>query len=161
MAREIERKFKVISSQLPELTNGESFSQGYISDHPQVRFRLQGQRVVLAIKKEISPGVRVEFEFPRDDMQPDEILDLLQLAKDPPLAKTRYTIPYADLEWTIDVYDEKNKGLIVAEVELPAIDHPIDFPPWIDQNREITHDWRYGNINLTRSPYQDWKDREV
>ena len=160
MSLEIERKFKVIADKLPELANGERFVQGYVADHPQVRFRLRGNHVVLSLKNEVSPGVRVELEFPRVDMDAEELRALKQMALDPPLVKTRYYIPHAGLTWEIDVYEKKNEGLIVCEVELPSVDHPIDFPAWVDQSHDITHDSRYSNINLTRHPYQEWKDRE-
>ncbi len=69
MSREIERKFLVRKDRLPSLREGKRFVQGYLSDHPQVRFRIvDDRRVTLCVKREIGPGERIELEFRRDDL---------------------------------------------------------------------------------------------
>jgi len=156
MPREIERRFLVHADRLPELGGGCRLVQGYLCAQPQIRFRIQDGQVTLAIKQWISPGQRVEIEFPRDDMRPEDIEALVRMALWPPLVKTRHRITHGGLVWEMDVYAERNLGLITAEVELPEIAHPIDFPPWVDSSAEITEDARYANIALTRHPYAEW-----
>ncbi len=74
----------------------------------------------------------------------------------PPLTKTRYCVPFENLMWEIDVYGDENEGLITADVEIPAPDHPIVFPDWVNVDSEITGDQRYANVNLTRRPFKRW-----
>ena len=156
MAREIERRFLVHREKLPPLGAGRRFVQGYLSEKPHTRFRVEGNHVTLAVKEWVSAGERLEFEFPRGDMPTDEIERLMGLALWPPLVKTRHEVPRDGLTWEIDFYEGRNAGLVTAEVELPAIDHPIDFPDWVDRNAEITSDARYANISLTKQPYGEW-----
>jgi adenylate cyclase len=46
----------------------------------------------------------------------------------------------------VDVFDGPLAGLVIAEVELPAPDHPLRIPPWAV--REVTHDHAYANAAL-------------
>jgi adenylate cyclase len=170
MPIELERKFLVRPDRLPQLTDGERLIQGYMSEEPQIRFRItssreasrgsgeasRGSRVVIAIKKFLETGRRLEFEFARDNVSPEEIGDLQTLALWPPLVKTRYRVPHAGFVWEIDVYDGVNQGLVTCEVEVPSLDHPLDFPDWVDPAGEITGDMRYSNIELTRKPFREW-----
>jgi CYTH domain-containing protein len=156
MAIEIERKFLAIPERLPPLGAGERFVQGYLSDAPEVRFRIAGRRVVLGVKKPLGPGHRIELEFPREDLAESEKGDLCALALWPPLVKVRHRLPHAGLVWEVDVYEGTNAGLVTVEVEIPALDHPIEFPAWVDAEREITSDPAYANISLTRRPYGTW-----
>ena len=165
MPLELERKFLVHQNRLPDLAAlpRERLIQGYLSQDPQIRFRITdsgagaaGSRVVIAIKKFLETGKRMEFEFARDHVSPEEIRDLQTLALWPPLVKTRYRVPHAGFVWEIDVYDGVNQSLITCEVEVPSLDHPLDLPDWVNPNGEITGDMRYSNIELTRKPFRDW-----
>lgn len=153
MALEIERKFLIPDpSRLPELPPGEPYIQGYLSDDPEVRFRIMENKVVLAVKRTLATGERLEFEFPREDLEPQEIDELKAIALWPPLEKVRHKIPFQGLTWEIDVYGGRNTGLVTAEVEIPERDFPIPFPPWINPDYDITGRVEYANITLTRSP---------
>jgi adenylate cyclase len=163
MPIELERKFLVRRERLPELTHGERLTQGYLAENPQIRFRITdsdgstaGSRVVIAIKRFLETGKRLEFEFARDGVLPEEVRDLQTLALWPPLVKTRYRIPHAGLVWEIDVYGEANEGLITAEAEVPSLDLPLLLPDWLETEAEITGEMRYANISLTRHPFRDW-----
>ncbi len=157
MALEIERKFLVFPDRLPPLTDGETLVQGYLSKKPEVRFRIVNGRVILAVKKRLTPSEKLEFEFPRDDMTEKEIDDLRNLALWPALTKIRYVITHEGLLWEVDVYQGDNQGLVTADVELPSADHPVVFPEWIDSDSEITGNKRYSNRNLTRNPFCGWR----
>jgi adenylate cyclase len=157
MAVEIERKFLIDAEKLPPLHGGVRIVQGYLSEHPHVRFRFAEDRVIIAIKRFRSAGERFEMEFHRDDATEEERAELVAMALYPPLAKTRYRIPLGGRVWEVDVYAGANAGLVTAEIELPALDTPIEFPDWTSPDREITHDSRYANIALTKSPFSEWK----
>ena len=153
MAHEIERKFLVLSDRLPPLPQGRRLVQGYLSEHPQVRFRvIDGESVVITVKKTLEARHRLEFEFRRDDMNKAEIDDLSSLALWPPLTKVRHRLIHEGLLWEVDVYEGENAGLITADVELPSPDYSIEFPQWIDSEGEITGHKRYSNLGLTRQP---------
>lgn len=160
MGHEIERKFLVKADKLPPLIGGTRFLQGYLSERPTVRFRVYDGLVVLCVKKRISRGHRIEFEFERGDMTEEEIGDLCSTALWPPLAKTRFCVEHAGLTWEIDVYEGENAGLVTADVELPDHDYPIEFPEWIDSEAEITGKKRYANIRLTRYPLSKRKKQK-
>jgi adenylate cyclase len=54
----------------------------------------------------------------------------------------------------VDVFEGPLDGLVIAEVELPRPDHPLDLPPWAGS--EVTDDPRYANAALasTAAPPQ-------
>ena len=79
------------------------------------------------------------------------------LAEKPIIEKTRYKIPMGDFVWEIDEFFGVNKGLIVAEIELPSEDTPFEKPDWIGD--EVSGDPRYFNSNLVKHPYTTW-DRQ-
>ena len=53
-----------------------------------------------------------------------------------------------------DEFFEANAGLIVAELELEAVDTAYDKPHWIGE--EVSHDERYYNVNLIKRPFPKW-----
>ena len=60
--------------------------------------------------------------------------------------------------WEIDIFEKENKGLIVAEVELPGEDYKIDLPDWI--LREVTGNAKYYNSMLVKFPYSQWTQED-
>lgn len=156
MAIEIERRFLVFKDLLPPLKDGRHFIQGYLSLDPHIRYRMIGDEVIIAIKtNEKGATGRNEWEFAKSLDQADrEKLKALAIRK--PIEKIRHEIPHEGLVWEIDVYQGDNEGLITAEVELPAVDHPIPFPTWIDSASEIGSDPKYRNSNLGEHPYKTW-----
>jgi CYTH domain-containing protein len=157
MAIEIERKFLVFKDLLPPLKDGGHYIQGYLSLDPQVRYRMIGSEVIIAIKTSEKGSVgRNEWEF-TNTLDETERQKLKALAIRKPIEKIRYKIPYEGLIWEIDVYQGENDGLISAEVELPTPDYPIVFPSWIDKDSEIGNNPKYRNSNLGEHPYKDWK----
>lgn len=66
------------------------------------------------------------------------------------IEKTRYRVSEGGLLWEIDRFDRI--PLVLAEVELPAPDHPVEVPAWLAPSivREISEDPRYRNSELAR-----------
>ena len=56
--------------------------------------------------------------------------------------------------WEVDEFLDKNKGLIVAEVELESEDSNFDMPDWI--GNEVSTNKKYYNYNLSKHPYNQW-----
>jgi len=153
---EIERKFLVSVDKLPPLPKGKRLVQGYLSQHPQVRFRVTGSTVVVAIKHRLNDCERFELETVRENVSDADLDTLYSLALWPPLVKTRHEIAENGLVWEVDVYEDENAGLVTVDVELPTADHPIIFPDWVIPE-EITGVERYKNIHLTQHPYRVWE----
>jgi CYTH domain-containing protein len=72
----------------------------------------------------------------------------------PQIEKVRHCLAIGDLVWEIDEFHGENQGLIMAEVELPNADYPLQLPDWIRE--EVTQDPRYYNAYLSKHPYQTW-----
>ena len=144
MAKEIERKFLVKDSWQPQ-SEGIKIAQGYLSTVPErtVRVRIKGNRGYLTIKGKNQGISRAEFEY---EIPVQDAEELLQLAEQPILVKTRYLEKQGDFTWEVDVFAGENQGLVVAEIELPDEHTPYDLPPFA--GRKVTGDPRYYNSNL-------------
>ena len=154
MAIEIERKFLLGSDGWRTDDPGTRFRQGYLSIDPErtVRVRLEGDQGKLTIKGKSVGISRVEFEYALPADQAQQMLDDLCLR--PLIEKTRYRVEYAGHIWEIDEFYGENKGLLLAEVELAAVDSVVTLPDWI--GAEVSDDPRYFNSSLVRQPFSDW-----
>jgi adenylate cyclase len=153
MGTEIERKFLVRDSSVIEGLPGLPYRQGYLSTDPErtVRIRLAGEHAWLTVKGATTGATRAEFEY---SIPPADAVALLAMCAGPLVEKTRHQIEHAGRTWEIDVFAGDNAGLVLAEVELPAEDVPLDVPPWAGE--EVTHDARYVNARLVAHPYRTW-----
>ena len=153
MAKEIERKFLVQASWKPQ-DEGIKIAQGYLSTVPErtVRVRIKGDKGYLTIKGKNQGISRAEFEYeiPLGDAE-----ELLKLAEQPILSKTRYLEQHGNRLWEIDVFAGENQGLVVAEVELPDEQAEFSRPDWLGQ--EVSGDVRYYNANLIKKPFSLWE----
>ena len=93
MAKEIERKFLVISNGWRENAVGTHYRQGYLNSVKErtVRIRTINDKAFLTVKGLTVGCTRLEFEYsiPYDDCV--KMLD--ELAEKPIIEKTRYKIP--------------------------------------------------------------------
>jgi len=66
------------------------------------------------------------------------------------LTKVRYRVPHGALVWEIDVFTDRE--LVLAEVELPAVDAAVAIPAWLTPvlDREVTGESAYVNAALAR-----------
>lgn len=151
MATEIERKYLVPGGAwrdaVPADAGGTVIRQGYLlRDRDRtVRVRRAGERGWLTIK---GPGSlsRAEFEYEVPPADADELL--ATLCEPGVVDKTRYRVPAGGLVWEVDEFHGRHQGLVLAEVELPAVDTPVDVPAWIGD--EVTGDPAYTNAALSR-----------
>lgn len=151
MAIEIERKFLVDMSKL-DLKDIPSTKiiQGYLSISPAVRVITAGEKAYITIKGE-QKGISVpefEYEIPMWDA-----LKLIIMCKHT-ISKNRYYIQTGKHTWEVDVFNELNAGLVIAEIELDSEDEEIDKPEWIGE--EVTMDFKYKNTSLSMFPYDCW-----
>ena len=155
MAIEIEKKFLLKYLPLSLLSRGILIRQGYMVNKKDkvVRIRLSGDQGFFTVKGITCNASRKEFEYPVPQQDAMEMLSLF--CKKPLIEKTRYQIEFNGFEWVIDLFEGRNKGLVVAEIELDSSDQPFEKPDWI--GKEVTHDPRYFNSNLIKAPYSTWK----
>jgi len=153
MATEIERKFLVHGTDWRQGAPVR-LRQGYLSRDKErtVRVRIAGKRAYLTIKG-VGRGVsRPEFEY---EIPLEDAGELLGLCDRPPLEKDRYTVKHAGATWEVDEFLGANAGLVLAEIELEDEAQPFERPSWL--SKEVTHDPRYYNANLSTAPYGTWR----
>jgi len=155
MGVEIERKFLVNGDDWRALaTKSVKMRQAYIANTPacSVRVRITSDEARLNMKSGTLGIERQEFDYgiPLSDAQ--EIVETL--CNGETLAKTRHFVPHGVHLWEVDEFFEANAGLIVAELELEAVDTAYDKPHWIGE--EVSHDERYYNVNLIKRPLPRW-----
>lgn len=168
MAKEIERKF---------LTNGDEWrnnlvwgqplitiTQGYlvahnkystrvrVISHGPIHYRDTGHQFgYIAVKGATVGATRDEFEYPIPVDDAQAIMELCDLR----VIKTRYLVRCGATTWEVDEFGGHNKGLTVAEVELPSEGAGFDRPDWLGE--EVTYDPKYLNSELAKHPYKDWE----
>lgn len=155
MAIEIERKFLVSSIPWKEVNSSSLIKQGYLMHDTQkvIRIRQKDDDFFITIKGNTEGISRLEFEYiiPEEDAR-----DMLKYLCGPSvIEKTRHYIKYEDHMWEVDEFHNKNKGLIIAEIELKSEDEKFQRPEWVGD--EVSHDSRYYNMNLMTNPYENWK----
>jgi adenylate cyclase len=146
MAIEIERKFLVDVSKLPELPKPYFLKQGYLASKPTVRIRTVlapdgSQQCILTIK---GPGLiaRTELEYPIPLEDAPVLFGLCKRS----LEKRRYKIG----RWELDHFTGLKRGeLWMAEIELSSIEESFERPAWIGE--EVTGDPSYSNNKLADS----------
>ena len=165
MPIEIERKFLLADdSWRAAVERSESLAQGYLvgaqalrEGHARasVRARIAGEQAWLNIKA-ATPGIaRTEFDYP---IPLADARVMLASLCDGVLEKVRHHVRVDGALFEIDEFDGDNEGLIVAEVELPAVDASFPRPPWL--GREVSTLARYYNVNLIAHPYRQWSPAE-
>ena len=165
MAIEIERKFLLASDGWrAAIERSEPIAQGYLvgaqalrdgTARASVRARLAGDQAWLNIKAARLGIERAEFEYP---IPVDDAKDLLATLCDGVLEKTRHHVRVDGVLFEVDEFAGDNHGLVVAEVELPAVDAPFPRPAWL--GREVSTLARYYNVNLIAHPYRQWSPAE-
>lgn len=156
MAIEIERKFLVADDRWRALADdGCPMRQGYLASDPRssVRLRISGDAAYLNIKGATVGAQRLEFEYPVPLADAEVMLD--QLCSGPLVEKRRHRLQAGAHVWEIDVFSGDNEGLVVAEIELGAVDEPFERPAWLGE--EVTEQTRYYNACLVRRPYNTWE----
>jgi adenylate cyclase len=158
MPVEIERKFRVRDGRWRQLaTTNVPMRQGYLGgDRCSIRVRREGDLASLNIKSRDLGIQRLEFEYA---LPLDEAETLLDRFAGDLVAKTRHLVPHDGLVIEVDEFVGANAGLVVAEVELPTLDHAFSPPDWL--GAEVTDDPRYYNVALARSPFSGWPDRDL
>jgi len=154
MALEIERKFLLRDdSWRSRVERSVPMKQAYLGgEGVSIRVRLAGDQATINIKQMRLGREREEFEYP---VPIEDGLRLFDLAGGGKVEKTRHYAHHAGLLWEIDEFEGRNRGLVVAEVELDAVGQDVDLPPWAGE--EVTDVDRYYNVALAIQPYDTWE----
>lgn len=170
MAIEIERKFLVTGDAWRKQTHRVvPMVQGYLNDlatvdsgamQASIRVRIAGHQAFLNIKSrgtlDGSMGrSRQEFDY---EIPTDDARALLALCVGGVIDKRRHYLSHAGHLWEIDEFVGDNAGLVVAEIELSAVDESFERPAWL--GAEATDAPRYYNLALASRPYAQWRDDE-
>lgn len=149
MALEIERKFLVADDGWKKHTLFKKvpMEQGYFirgDGAPIIRIRITNDQAFMTIKSSHRGMTRQEFEYeiPFEDGQ-----QLIKACEKPTVKKTRhYIVDNFNQLWEIDIFRGKNRGLVLAEIELESEKQPVTILDWL--GREVTNDERYRNTAL-------------
>ncbi len=157
MALEIERKFLLRDeSWRSQVRSSVRYRQAYLNQEAScsVRVRVSGDEAWLNIKGATIGAERLEFEYAIPLKDAHDMLNAL--SRTPVIEKVRYFVDAGPHTFEIDVFEGENAGLVVAEIELAAVDEPFARPDWLGQ--EVTADVRYYNTSLARHPYRLWAE---
>ncbi|HEX2920565.1 MAG TPA: CYTH domain-containing protein [Bacteroidales bacterium] len=149
MATEIERKFLVTGNFRNDAIKEINIIQAYLTVDPfkTTRIRLTDDEAYITIKSARSGAslARGEWEFkiPAEDAK-----ELINICLPGRIIKTRYIIPWGKHKFEVDVFHDKNEGLIIAEIELSSENESFNKPAWL--GKEVTGDPAYYNSSLIK-----------
>jgi adenylate cyclase len=149
MATETERKF-LVKSEFRQLAVKEfEIIQSYLAIDPDktIRLRIADDKAFFTVKSRPKKNsiTRNEWEvqIPLSDAE-----EMMRICVPGRIVKTRYLVPSGKHTFEVDVFHEKNEGLIIAEIELNSDDELFDKPSWLGE--EVTGMPQYYNANLAK-----------
>lgn len=146
MGYEIEHKYLVVNDSYREMADGKvEIRQGYLNRNPDrtVRVRTMGTKGFLTVKSRNHGAKRLEFEY---EIPFHDAREILKIAEPGIVEKTRWMVPFGGLIWEVDEFGGSQKGVTVAEVEIPDDGITYEKPPFIGE--DITGDPAYYNSNM-------------
>ena len=156
ITQEIERKFLVKGEFKNHAKHSFKIIQGYLSSVPEraVRVRINGDKGAITIKGIGSESGMTRFEWEKE-IPIEEVSELLKICESGTINKIRHVIEAGNgLHFEVDEFLDQNKGLIMAEIELPSEDAVFDKPDWL--GKEVTGDVKYYNSYLSKHPFNTW-----
>jgi CYTH domain-containing protein len=133
--------------------------QGYLSIEKlrTIRVRTACQKGFITIKGLRNGFSRPEYEY---EIPLKDALEMLEsLCLKPVIEKVRYKVMHNNSIWEVDVFENENAGLIIAELELDNEDARFELPDWAGE--EVTSDSRYSNSNLVKNPFPTWDNKST
>ena len=97
-----------------------------------MRVRIEGSQARITVKGRACGIVRPEYEYPIPLSDAAELLDMV--GSDRQVIKNRTKIPFKGKIWEVDEFFGKNKGLVVAEIELKSVNEPFEKPDWVGED---------------------------
>lgn len=150
MALEIEHKYLTLNDNYKTMAvECHHLIQGYLcSDGKKtVRIRLWDDTALITIKGPSADGGLSRFEY-ETEIDYQEGLKIIGLC-DKTIDKHRYIVPWKGLKIEVDEFHGFHEGLVIAEIEVPAVDYIIpELPPFM--GKEVTGDRHYYNSYLCK-----------
>jgi adenylate cyclase len=156
MTKEIERKFLVTGDFKKHTIKSYNISQGFLSTVPErtVRIRIRDHQGFITIKGISNASGTTRFEWEKE-IPLNEAENLLMLCEPAIIEKKRFMIPAdTNLYFEVDEFLAENKGLVIAEIELPDENAKFIKPDWLGE--EVTGQLKYYNSMLAKKPFKDW-----
>lgn len=156
MLLEIERKFLVKNnSYKDESFKCLSIKQGFLNSNKNrvVRVRVVDDKGFITIKGKSNKKGTTRFEWEKEISMKDA-KRLLKLCEKGIIKKKRYLVKIKNHTYEVDVFKNKNKGLIIAEVELGNATELFSKPSWLGE--EVTGIVKYYNSELSKNPFKNW-----
>jgi CYTH domain-containing protein len=157
--REIERRFLIRASptahEVPVHFEEFDIEQTYLlsQDGSETRVRRRRQQGAATythtMKRVVTAGQRVKIE--RQITGREYIAFLAQA--DPTrrtLKKSRRAFLWANQYFEWDIFKDPRPGLELLEVEIDSIDGPVELPPFLSIEREVTQEREYANHTIAR-----------
>lgn len=149
---EIERKFllKRLPEEMPSVT-ALNIEQGYL---PGDRLVERLRAVDVGRRRTYFRTVKVGAGLVRSELEEETTAEVFRtmwpLTKGKRLSKRRHRVPQGDLTWDVDEFTDRE--LVLAEIELPSADTPVEIPEWLEPwvEREVTGDSAYLNWTLAK-----------
>lgn len=154
---EIERKFLVKSAVYKSKASGQQrIVQGFLNTDPErtVRVRLKGEMGFLTVKGISNTSGTSRFEWEKK-ITKTEATQLLEICEKGVIDKIRYNVVVKDHTFEVDEFYGANEGLTIAEVELQDEHEQFEKPDWLGE--EVTGDVKYYNSQLSKNPFNTWK----
>jgi CYTH domain-containing protein len=151
MLKKVKRKFLVNVDKLPELTNPKYLKQGYFSlrNDPVIKIKIiDDSKAFLTLCFSDHNQNHYEYEISLKDAQ--ELYNKCEGI----IEKKYYLLQYEGKTWEINVFEKKNKGLVLASLESNQITEEFEAPEFIKE--EVSQNQLYTNTSLATYPYQDW-----
>jgi adenylate cyclase len=149
MAIETERKFLVKGEFRHLAVKKTEILQTYMLIDPDktIRLRVAEDKAYLTIKSRLERETfsRSEWEF---NIPVSDATEMMELCLQGKIVKTRYFIPAGKHTFEVDVFHDKNEGLIIAEIELSSEYEQFEIPNWLGE--EVTGSPEYYNANLIK-----------
>lgn len=162
-ATETERKWLVRIDRIPPrlFATADLIRQGYLANINNVTCRVRTVQFADgatqgwitykgAASADGTTRTEVEMEIPYDDAC------MLMAACSNVIVKRRLSHMYKRQLFEIDIFEGRNSGLVIAEVELLHADDGVELPNYCAN--EITRDFRYSNASLALNPYMNWRE---
>tara|TARA_B100001057_G_C22489473_1_gene809670 strand:- start:117 stop:584 length:468 start_codon:yes stop_codon:yes gene_type:complete len=153
---EIERKFLVRSKRYKKNSLSKHYvKQGYLNTDPSrcVRVRIIDEKAFITIKGISSTDGLSRFEWEKEICK-KEADDIIKLCSADTIEKIRHVFEFEGNKFEIDEFQNKNNGLVIAEIELKSKNQLFKKPEWI--GKEVTGIKKYYNSQLAQKPFSKW-----
>jgi len=111
------------------------------------RIRFTQDSVTLTLKGKRTHASATELEW---NISLELAEGIINSKRHPSITKTRYHWKGKDgMVWEVDEFEGGLAGLVLAEIELPNIDHHVTLPEWLGVELTGLHQWSNSTLALT------------